>query len=130
MLRDTGEYRRRSDTRVVEVDVQVRDSHGNPVQGLKAEDFTILDNGKKRPFAIFREYSVTSAPTDRSAEPQPTAPPPGPALPPNTFTNLGVPKPPEGHSTVLLLDAVNGWADKLRPNAPGRDRHAGPDSRR
>lgn len=111
MLQDAGEYRLRSDTRVVEVDVQVRDSHGKPVQGLKAEDFTILDNGKKRPFTIFHEYSVASAPAERAAEPQPTAPPAGPALPTNTFTNLGVPKPPDGHSTVLLLDAVNGWAD-------------------
>ncbi len=111
MLQEAGEYRLRSDTRVVEVDVQVRDSHGNPVQGLKAGDFTILDNGKKRPFTIFREYSVTSAPAERSAEPQPGATPDQPALPPNTFTNLGVPKPPDGHSTVLLLDAVNGWAD-------------------
>ena len=111
MLQDAGEYRLRSDTRVVEVDVQVRDLHGKPVQGLKAEDFTILDNGKKRSFAIFREYSVTSAPAGRAAEPQPAAPPTGPALPPNTFTNLGVPKLAAGHSTVLLLDAVNGWAD-------------------
>ncbi len=111
MLQDAGEFRLRSDTRVVEVDVQVRDSHGNAVQGLKAEDFTILDNGKKRPFTIFREYGVGSAPVDRSAEPSPTAAPAGLALPPNTFTNLGVPKPPEGHSTVLLLDAVNGLLD-------------------
>src|ERR1700723_2392905 len=72
MLQDAGEYRLRSDTRVVEVDVQVRDSHGKPVQGLKAADFTILDNGKKRPFTIFREYSVTSAPADRAAEPPAT----------------------------------------------------------
>ena len=111
MLQDGGEYRLRSDTRVVEVDVQVRDSHGKPVQRLKAEDFTILDNGKKRPFTIFHEYSVTSDPAGRSVQPQPSDPPAGPALPPNTFTNLGVPKPPDGHSTVLLLDAVNGWAD-------------------
>ena len=111
MLQDAGEYRLRSDTRVVEVDVQVRDSHGKPVQGLKAGDFTILDDGKKRAFAIFHEYSATSAPADRAAEPQPAAPSAEPALPPNTFTNLGVPQPPDGHSTVLLLDAVNGWAD-------------------
>ncbi len=96
---------------MVEVDVQVRDRHGAPVSGLKAGDFSIFDNGKKRPFTIFQEYSVGSAPADRVAEPSSTTLLGGPVLPPNTFTNLGVPKPPGGHSTVLLLDAVNGWLD-------------------
>jgi len=39
----------RADTRVVQVDVTVRNSGGKPVEDLKQSDFTILDNGKPRP---------------------------------------------------------------------------------
>src|ERR1035438_10882468 len=42
-----------SDTRLVEIDVTVRDSAGKPVENLQQGDFTIFDNGKPRPFTIF-----------------------------------------------------------------------------
>lgn len=111
--RADDDYRLRTDTHMVEVDVHVRDAKGNPVRGLRPADFTIVDNGKKRPFTEFREESNASngsnatTADDASASPSATQPP----LPPNTFTNLGAPKAPSSHSTVLLLDAVNGWAD-------------------
>jgi len=42
-----------ADTRVVEIDVMVRDSHGKLVEDLRQSDFTITDNGTPRPFTIF-----------------------------------------------------------------------------
>ena len=100
----------RTETRVVQVDVTVRDSSGKPVEDLRQSDFTILDNGKPRPFTIF---SVNRAAPD-TAQPRPEPLPERPALPPNTFTNIGAPPPPSGgHSTIILLDGVNGWFESF-----------------
>lgn len=101
-----------ADTRVVEIDVIVRDSHGKPLEDLKQSDFTVTDNGKPRPFDIFsvnrdRPNPVDSAPGEQARKPADLPP-----LPPNVFTNVGVAaKPPEGHSTIILLDCINGWFD-------------------
>ncbi|HEY4086464.1 MAG TPA: VWA domain-containing protein [Bryobacteraceae bacterium] len=100
----------RTETRVVQVDVTVRNSQGKPVDDLKQSDFTILDNGKARPFTIF---SVNGA-APKTAPEQPQALPERSALPPNTFTNIGAPPPPaRGHSTIILLDGVNGWFESF-----------------
>jgi VWFA-related protein len=92
----------RTDTRVVEIDVTVHDSQGKPVEDLRKSDFTITDDGKPREFTIFN-FIRSSAGTPQSY-PAPMK------LPVNTFTNVGQPSPPtQGHSTVILLDAINGW---------------------
>ncbi len=103
----------RSDTRVVEVDVTVRDADSKPVKGLKQEDFSILDDGKPRSFSIFRTFGEDLPGSNQ--EPRPATPAPPLNLPPNTYTNLGPPHLPEGHSTVILLDGVNSWFDNYRP---------------
>jgi VWFA-related protein len=111
-----------SDVRVVEVDVTVRDAQGKPVQGLDAKDFTILDNGKPRPFTIFNSNGGASD-TKSSGNAQPAASvgsTPLPQLPPNTFTNTRVTAPPaDGHSTILLLDGMNGWFDTFAHGVQG-----------
>src|ERR1017187_9560976 len=82
---DGGAVKIRSDVRIVEVDVTVRDAQGKPVAGLEAKDFTIIDNGKPRPFTIFNSNGGapdTSSSIRQSASPvgsTPRAP-----LPPNT----------------------------------------------
>ena len=86
----------RSTTRLVHVSVVVHDKHGQPIAGLKKEDFVILDN--KEPQAI-QFFSVQSN--------LPPANPPAP-LPPDTYTNriqqrAGVPT----SVTVILLDGLN-----------------------
>ena len=43
----------RTGTRLVEVTVTVLDKKGNAVSGLEPTDFTILDEGKLRPVALF-----------------------------------------------------------------------------
>ena len=97
----------RTDTRVVEIDVTVHDSQGKPIDDLRKSDFTVTDDGKPREFTIFNFSRATST----SATPEHVLPPP-PVLPRNTFTNLGQPPPPtQGHATIILLDAINGWFD-------------------
>ncbi len=100
----------RASARVVEVDVSVRDSQGKAVEDLRKEDFTILDDGKPRAFTIF-SANTTGA---KSAPGSTPALLPRPVLKPGTFTNIGEPPPSrEGHSTVILLDGINGWFDNF-----------------
>jgi VWFA-related protein len=118
---DGGAVKIRSDVRIVEVDVTVRDAHGKPVEGLEAKDFTIIDNGKPRPFTIFNSNSGasdTSSSIGQSASAVSSTP--RPRLPPNTFTNAHVATPPaDGHSTILLMDGVNGWFDTFAHGIQG-----------
>jgi VWFA-related protein len=119
---DGGPVRITSDVRVVEVDVTVRDAQGRPVEGLLQKDFTILDNGKPRPFTIFNANVAAPAATSpgNAQPPASVESTPRPQLPPNTFTNARVTAPPaDGHSTILLLDGVNGWFDTFAHGAQG-----------
>ena len=43
----------RANTRLVVVDVVVTDKKGQPVTGLKPEDFTVEENGKKQKVSLF-----------------------------------------------------------------------------
>jgi VWFA-related protein len=85
-------------TRLVQVNVVVRDGHG-PVAGLAKKDFKIFDKGKEQQIALF---SVLSSSTDKT--------PAKPALPtpPGVFTNRLKPHDDDPTSaTVLLIDALN-----------------------
>jgi VWFA-related protein len=84
----------RSNTRLVVVDVVVTNRSGQPVTGLKAEDFTVEENGKKQKVSIFVPPGITN----RTA---PTAPPAG------VLSNRPENMSPQGVPTVLLLDAMN-----------------------
>lgn len=79
------------------VDVVVTDDMGSPVQGLKAGDFEIFENGNRQ---SVRQFDVhTAAKTHGSI-------PPHPALPPHTFMNLPT-VAGDGPLTVILYDALN-----------------------
>src|SRR5579864_2022895 len=82
----------RSDTRLLQIEVTVRDSSGNSVENLQRSDFTLLDNGKPRPFTIF---SVNRTGGNAAIEPKPEKPAllpensrVGSPLPDNVFTNI------------------------------------------
>jgi VWFA-related protein len=83
----------RANTRLVLVDVVVTDKKGQPITGLKAEDFTVEENGKKQKIASF------SPPAGDQKAPQP--------LPAGLLTNRPEYLKPAGVPTVLLLDAAN-----------------------
>jgi VWFA-related protein len=84
----------RTNTRLVMVDVVVTDKKGQPVTGLKAEDFTVEENGKKQ------KISVAVPPGGARAV---TATPAPAGILSNHPENVA----PAGIPTVLLLDAVN-----------------------
>src|SRR5215470_14025625 len=84
----------RATTRLVTVDVVVTDKKGNPITGLKPEDFTVEENGKKQKIAIFVPPGVVSGPAQ-------SAPPPG------VLSNHPEHVRPAGVPMVLLLDACN-----------------------
>lgn len=111
LQQEDGGFRLKTVTRVVEINVSVQDAEGKPVSGLQQSDFTITDDGKPRAFTIFRDNTalVDTANTG-SRVPLPVVP----RLPPNTFTNMGVPQArPTEHSTIILLDGINGWFDNF-----------------
>ena len=95
----------RSAVRLVQVSVVAEDKKGNPVTDLKAEDFTLLDEGKPQKIAFF----AAPTPTLAASETEQPSPKPARLLPPNAFTNRydlkGQNAP--GAVTVVLFDALN-----------------------
>jgi VWFA-related protein len=49
-----------SNTNLVVVDVTVKDKSGKPIEGLKAEDFSILEDGKPQKIAVFEFQKLTT----------------------------------------------------------------------
>ena len=84
----------RVSSKLVLVDVVVTDKQRHPVDGLKAEDFSIYESGKQQKVAIFQSirHGQTTAP---------------PSLPDGIYSNKPELRAPEGNLTVLLIDAVN-----------------------
>jgi VWFA-related protein len=98
----------RTTTRLVEVPVIVRDKHGDPINGLKKEEFAIYDNGKPQDVRLFA--------VDRSTAPSSVQPSPAPPLPPEAphriYSNREEESLAPTHSTVILVDQMNtAWAD-------------------
>ena len=95
----------RSSVRLVQVSVVVEDKKGNPVTGLKQEDFTVLDEGKPQKIAFF---TAAVPPPATPASEQPSSKPVR-LLPANAFTNLYDLKgqDPPGAVTVVLFDSLN-----------------------
>lgn len=83
----------RANTRLVLVDAVVTDKKGRAITGLKAENFTVEENGKKQKIATF------SLPAGDQKAPLP--------LPAGLLTNRPEYLKPVGVPTVLLLDAAN-----------------------
>jgi VWFA-related protein len=84
----------RTNTRLVIVDVVVKDKKGQPVPGLKAEDFTLEEGGKKQKISVF-------IPPGGANKVAPAPPPSG------VFSNHPESVGPSGSPLVLILDATN-----------------------
>ena len=83
----------RTGVRLVLEEVVVTDSHGNPVHGLKQDDFIVRENKASQTVSSFEEH------TGSSQKLMPVK-----ALPPGVFTNIPV---AGGAVNVLLLDGLN-----------------------
>jgi VWFA-related protein len=86
-------------TRMVLVDAVVLDKEGHPVKGLKADDFTVTENGIRQRIASFSERDSEGA---KAAAP--------PILPPHVTTNrpsVTQAIAENGTVAVLLLDGLN-----------------------
>jgi len=84
-------------TQLVVVDVVVEDKNGNPIHGLKVEDFHLTEDKTPQTVRHFEEHS-TQNPPPRGPE--------LPRLPAGTYTNY-TPVAPSGALNILLLDALN-----------------------
>ena len=84
--------------RDVVVDVVVTRSGDEPVTGLRAQDFKVLEEGKPQNIDYFEEHTAKTLPAGALK--------PLPPMPRGVYTN--VPPAPESDSVnVLLLDALN-----------------------
>ncbi|MBI1740120.1 MAG: VWA domain-containing protein [Candidatus Koribacter versatilis] len=83
----------RANTRLVVIDVVVTDKKGQPITGLKPENFSLEESGKKQKIATF-----TPPGAGQSAQQ---------TLPPGVLSNRPEYIKPAGVPTVLLLDATN-----------------------
>ena len=96
----------KTETRLVDVGVVVRDDRGHSIGGLTKDDFLIADNGRKHDIAAFSVQTFTPAGTrealaPKSADGQP-APPPAVAVKPRfvalVFDNISMPPDDLFHS--------------------------------
>jgi VWFA-related protein len=88
-------YTFQANSRVVLTDVTVTDRQGNPVHGLKASDFSILDNKKPQEIASFEEHRKGAA-----------APAPQFVSAPGVYSNDYLVHPPHALN-ILFLDLTN-----------------------
>ena len=85
-------------TTLVDVETVVRDENGRTLQGLKAEDFKILDNGKPQAVSAFSVQVLERTHSDLP----PSTPP---AAPPMSSTELQPPCPSVTSATVATNPA-------------------------
>src|ERR1700749_960288 len=86
----------RANTRMVVVDVVATDSKGQPTPDLKAEDFTVFEDGKPQTISAFN-YERTGSNITVSTQVQ---------LPPSVVTNA--PKFQSNARDIILFDSING----------------------
>src|SRR5438045_521456 len=70
-------------TNLVVVNVTAKDKNGNPLEGLKASDFTVTEDGKPQQIGVFEyqrlEDATLPAPTPSAPEASPASVPTTPA---------------------------------------------------
>ncbi len=85
----------------VALDVTVEDAQGHPIHGLKASDFTLLEDDQQQTISTLQEHTPAD-PLPPATEDE--APQPAPA--PNTFTDYHF-VPRNSAVNILLLDSLN-----------------------
>jgi VWFA-related protein len=95
-----------SESRLVELDVVVRDKSGSPVLDLRQQDFEILDEGKEQNIRVFKPVSAIR---------QPAVPMTRKPLGNNVFSNRTESWPGLNGVVVILVDQLNTrWEDQAQ----------------
>ncbi len=89
-------------TRLIYVDVVVRDSSGHPVAGLTKADFAVKEDGKPQPIAFFDDGSRR-----RPEQPAVAVSPTGPQAGIGIFSNTAPSTSPDRAANLILLDLLN-----------------------
>ncbi len=92
-------------TRLIYVDVVVRDDYGRPAQGLTAADFSVKEDGRPQQIVFFQD-SDTARPTPSPASPSNTSTT-TPSQPGIEFTNVAPASVTDPAANVILLDLLN-----------------------
>jgi len=102
---DNGHQVFKTNAQIVVVEVVVTGKNGQPVPGLRKEDFLVSEDGHPQTISYFEETGAQPLQANL------------PALPPNVFSNI--PRVKQSNSvTVLLLDTLNTpLADQSRVRA-------------
>ncbi len=95
-------YSIRVETKLVELNVAVRDGNGRAVRGLKRESFQLFDEGKEREIAAFSEEVIAGSATVAGSEPA-GAPAAAPAAAPPKAAEPAV----QMRFVALVIDDVN-----------------------
>jgi len=90
-----GQATLRVTTRLVQVNVIVREPNGEPAANLTRDDFVLLDEGQEQQISVFAVESNRPL----AKEPQP--------LPPRTFSNRLEQRGTPTSVTIILLDGLN-----------------------
>jgi VWFA-related protein len=85
-------------SRSVIVDVVVDDGKGEPLPGLRKDQFQVLEDGKPQAVDFFEEHKASKVAAG--------ALPPVTAMPPNVYSNVP-PSPLSDSVNVLMLDTLN-----------------------
>lgn len=88
-------------TRLVIVDVVAKDSKGQPITNLKADDFVVLENGKPQQVKVFNFQSRTISETKAAKPVQPM-----PTMASDIVTNIPLYQT-TGALNIILLDGLN-----------------------
>ena len=94
---------------LVQLEVVVRDSHGQPVAGLKQGDFDVLDEGKPRAIAAFSVETRGHAPPTSEVSPASAS-----AIKATIGAPPRPPAPPAPRSTLLFFDDLHASGGELQ----------------
>src|SRR5882724_6560466 len=97
----------RASSNIVTVNVVVTDQNNQPVRGLQAKDFTVLEDGRPQSIHFFELHW----PAEKKADTAPLQ------LPPHQFTNFRN-QDPGGAMNIVLFDTLN---TPIMDQAYGRD---------
>ena len=88
-------------SRLVYIDVVVRDKSGQVVQGLTQQDFKVEEDGKLQKVDFFERHIL------KQAAPSPWRQPLAPAQPQFLFTNIANRETASGAINIILFDLLN-----------------------